>query len=87
MTMREILGNLCNDSNDRLDYLKIISLNEQSTEHKKKLLEINKELFEIRVRQIIRHGWDIPEFYEVEKYMSVKLKNYPNNRRQIIIGE
>lgn len=84
MSMREILDNLCNNTNDRMDFLKIIFLNEQATEHKKKLVEINRQLFDLRVKQIIRHGWESQEYFEVEKYISVKLKNYPNNRRIII---
>jgi hypothetical protein len=84
--MKDILDNLCNNINDRIDFLKIISLNEQSMEHKKKLVEINKSLFELRVKQIIRHGWDIEEFYNIERFISVKLKNYPNNRKNLLKG-
>ena len=84
MTMKDILANLCNNTNDRMDFLKIISLNEQSSELKKKLVDINQQLFELRVKQIIRHSFDIEEFYNIEKFISVKLKNYPANRRNIV---
>lgn len=82
--MRDITNNLCNNTNDRMDFLKIIFLNDEAIELKKKLVVVENQLFELRVKQIIRHSFDIDEFYNVERFMSVKLKNYPNNRKIVI---
>lgn len=84
MTMQLTCQNLCNNLKDRIDFLKDIELANKIEQLHRDMSEAHKELFIVRQRIMQRHYFDCEQFFKIEGYMRIKLRDYPNNRKKLI---